>query len=88
MGLRAERVLLLLTAALNLERIWFEKRTMQKVSDYRLRAEECRALAAEARSQQHRDMLLDMAATWDMLANARARNLAMCDTQNGQRDKA
>ena len=58
-----------------------------KVSDYRRRAEECRTLASEARSQPHRDMLLDMAETWDALAAARAKNLAMVDSHHKEAEK-
>jgi hypothetical protein len=44
---------------------------MKKVSEYREHAEECRVLARAAASPQHRDMLLNMASTWDALADDR-----------------
>jgi hypothetical protein len=44
---------------------------MKKVSEYRQHAKECRALAKTVRSPQHRDMLVNMAATWDRLAEDR-----------------
>ena len=44
---------------------------MKKVSDYRQHAEECRKLATSARSKEHREMLLKMAATWEALAEER-----------------
>jgi hypothetical protein len=41
---------------------------MRKVSEYRQHAKECRGLAKTVRSPQHRDMLINMAATWESLA--------------------
>jgi hypothetical protein len=41
---------------------------MQKIEDYRGHAEECRTMARRARSPQEREMLLNMARTWDDLA--------------------
>jgi hypothetical protein len=38
---------------------------MKKVSEYREHAEECRTLARRSKSSADRDMLLNMAATWD-----------------------
>jgi hypothetical protein len=49
---------------------------MEKVEDYRSRAEECRAMARRARSPQERDMLLNMARTWDDLSVHRAQQIA------------
>jgi len=46
---------------------------MKKASEYRRHAEECRQLAAQMESGDHRDQLLDMAATWDSLAAERER---------------
>jgi len=46
---------------------------MKKVSEYREHAEECRALARRSKSPADRDMLLNMAATWDSLADDRIR---------------
>jgi hypothetical protein len=48
----------------------------QKVSDYRKHAEDCKALLAGAKSPEHREMLLNMAATWEALAVAREKKLA------------
>jgi hypothetical protein len=44
---------------------------MKKVSEYRQHAKECRGLAKTVRSPPHRDMLVNMAATWDRLAEDR-----------------
>jgi hypothetical protein len=49
---------------------------MQKVEDYRSHAEECRTMARRSRSPQERDMLLNMARTWDDLATHRAEQVA------------
>ena len=49
---------------------------MKKIFEYREHAEECRTMAKLARSQSHREMLLNMAATWDGLAKDRERTLA------------
>jgi hypothetical protein len=46
---------------------------MKKVSEYREHAEECRTLARRSKSSADRDMLLNMAATWDSLADDRIR---------------
>jgi hypothetical protein len=48
-----------------------EAQGMSKVSEYRQHAKECRVLAHRSRSSQHRDMLLNMAATWESLADDR-----------------
>lgn len=45
---------------------------MKKASEYRQHAKECRALAAALEVGEHRDQLLEMAATWDRLAEERA----------------
>jgi hypothetical protein len=42
---------------------------MSKVSEYRQHARECRSLAKTARFSQHREILLNMAAAWETLAN-------------------
>ena len=44
---------------------------MSKVSEYRQHAKECRGLAKRSRSLEHREMLLNIAATWESLANDR-----------------
>ena len=47
------------------------RRGMRKVSEYRQHAKECRGLANQSRSPEHRQMLLNIAATWELLANDR-----------------
>jgi hypothetical protein len=44
---------------------------MKKASEYRLHAEECRALAAGMTGEQ-RDQLIEMASTWERLAEERS----------------
>jgi hypothetical protein len=44
---------------------------MSKVSEYRKHAKECRGLAKRSRSAEHREMLLNIAATWESLADDR-----------------
>jgi hypothetical protein len=44
---------------------------MEKIEAYRKHAEECRTLAERARSPDEREMLLNMAETWEVLATAR-----------------
>ena len=44
---------------------------MKKASEYRQHAEECRALANQMQGQQ-REQLLEMARTWDKLAEDRS----------------
>jgi hypothetical protein len=46
---------------------------MRKVSEYRQHAKECRGLAKQSRSAEHRQMPLNIAATWESLANDRIR---------------
>jgi hypothetical protein len=46
---------------------------MRKVSEYRQDAKECRGLAKQSRSAEHRQMLQNIAATWESLANDRIR---------------
>jgi hypothetical protein len=45
---------------------------MKKASEYRQHAEECRQLAARMEQGEHRSQLLEMAATWDKLAQERS----------------
>jgi hypothetical protein len=47
------------------------RRGMSKVSEYRHHAKECRGLAKQSRSAEHREMFLNIAATWESLANDR-----------------
>ncbi|HEU6441731.1 MAG TPA: hypothetical protein VFF38_05180 [Microvirga sp.] len=44
---------------------------MKKASEYRKHAEECRILAKQVPEGPQRDQLLEMARTWDNLANDR-----------------
>ena len=44
---------------------------MKKASEYRQHAEECRTLAKQMQGEQ-RDQLLEMARTWDRLADERS----------------
>ncbi len=45
---------------------------MKKASEYRLHAQECRALANAMDHGDQRDQLLEMAATWERLAEERS----------------
>lgn len=45
---------------------------MKKASEYRQHAEECRQLAGRMDVGEHRDQLLEMAATWERLADERS----------------
>jgi hypothetical protein len=49
---------------------------VQKAEEYRKHSEECRMLAGRSRAPAERDMLLNMAKTWDDLAKARASQIA------------
>jgi hypothetical protein len=44
---------------------------MKKVHEYHQRAQECRALAGQARQAEHRTALIQMAETWENLARDR-----------------
>ena len=48
---------------------------MKKIEDYREHAAECRDLARRSRTQADRDMLLNMATTWEALAAGRAKTI-------------
>ena len=48
---------------------------MKKVSEYLSHVEECRTLARRARAPQDREMLLNMTASWESLAEAREKQL-------------
>jgi hypothetical protein len=48
------------------------RRGMRKVSEYRQHAKECR-LGEAIETAEHRQMLLNMAVTWESLANDRIR---------------
>jgi hypothetical protein len=45
---------------------------MKKASEYRMHAEECRVLAGGMEQGDHREQLLEMAATWERLAAERS----------------
>ncbi len=45
---------------------------MKKASEYRLHAQECRSLANAMDQGDQRDQLLEMAATWERLADERS----------------
>jgi hypothetical protein len=49
---------------------------MKKISDYRRHVEECKALLRRAKSPEEREMLSNMAETWESLAVAREKKLA------------
>jgi hypothetical protein len=49
---------------------------MRKVSEYREHADQCRTLARRAASPEHRDMFLNMASTWESLAEERIKSNA------------
>ena len=49
---------------------------MDKISEFRRHAEECRTLAGRADSAEHGHMLLNMASMWDSLAEGRKRTRA------------
>jgi hypothetical protein len=49
---------------------------MKRVADYRRHVQECQALLRGARSAEERQMLLNMADTWEALAVAREKKLA------------
>jgi hypothetical protein len=48
---------------------------VKKASEYRQHAEECRALAKQVPEGAQRDQLLEMAKTWDALAEDRGRSV-------------
>ena len=49
---------------------------MRKIEDYRKHAEECRLMLARSRTEDERQMLLNMAATWESLARDREDQMA------------
>jgi len=48
---------------------------MKTVQEYRQHAEECRELARRARSPDERQALIEIAASWDRLADGRERKI-------------
>jgi hypothetical protein len=55
---------------------------MEKASEFREYADQCRALARRAQSSEDRQKLLHMAATWDSVADVRERGLANREIRN------
>jgi hypothetical protein len=49
---------------------------MKKASEYRQHARECFALANQSNTTEHREQLLEMAETWENLANEREKMIA------------
>jgi hypothetical protein len=49
---------------------------MKKVEEYRAHTDECRQMAKRSHTSAERDMLLNMASTWDALAATRAAEIA------------
>ena len=46
---------------------------MKKTSEYLQDAKACRMLAKQAKVEEHKEMLANMAASWEMLAASRSR---------------
>jgi hypothetical protein len=46
-----------------------------KTSDYLKHANDCRRLAKQAKVKEHREMLVNMAASWEMLAQSHSRRV-------------
>jgi hypothetical protein len=57
--------------------------SVKKASEYRQHAKECRALAAQAVSDEHRKQLAAMADTWETLALEREKVAAKDDVPLG-----
>ena len=49
---------------------------MQKISEYEAHATECRKLAAQMKHSEHRWQLEQIASAWDLMADARRKQLA------------
>ncbi len=47
---------------------------MRKAAEYRQHAQECRSIAAAMGAHEHREQLLEMAATWERMAAERERS--------------
>jgi len=52
---------------------------MKKASEYRVHALECRSLATQANSDEHRKQLMAIAETWETLADDRDRNFKVLE---------
>ena len=48
---------------------------MKKISEYEAHAADCRKMASQMSNPEHRKQLIEMAEAWDMLAEARAKQL-------------
>jgi hypothetical protein len=48
---------------------------VQKLSEYKAQADECRRMAAQVSNPDHKRSLIEMADTWDTLAETRSRHL-------------
>jgi hypothetical protein len=57
---------------------------LEKISNYRRQAEECRLLARKAQNDEHRSQLLIMAETWETLAAERESLLRKPASSNSQ----
>ena len=57
-----------------------------KTSDYLKHAKDCRMLAKQAKVEEHREMLANMAASWEMLAQSRSRRLEITKDARRQDD--
>ena len=53
---------------------------MRKIKDYKKHADECRAMARKVIPGEQRDLLLNMAQTWESLATERERQIHLADT--------
>jgi hypothetical protein len=56
---------------------------MKKVEDYRQHAAVCRSMANCSRRPEEKDMLMNMAATWESLAADRQKRIAGPDKPPG-----
>jgi hypothetical protein len=68
-------------------RVYGSGDSMRKVSDYRKHAEECRKLMRGAKTPEHREMLHQMAETWESLAESREKQLQRRANSKLLRDK-
>ena len=60
---------------------------MKTIEDYRQHANECRQLASRARTPEERDMILNMAATWEELARSREKMVKAADAGGTERGR-
>ncbi len=57
-----------------------------KTSDYLKHAKDCRTLAKQAKVEEHREMLVNMAASWEMLAQTHSRRSEATKGARGEND--